>query len=411
MITEISIRGFKSLTNMESLRLPRLAIIFGPNTSGKSNFVDALQALSRISTCRTVSDALQDPIRGYPIETFAFPPGGLPELLTRSSAEFSLEAILRIDREQYKYRVGVTIVPSTGTVAVRDEYLARLSSRGLTKGNPLIEKVDSELRIRRKSKPAHPRTELVGLNHSLLSDPRLGGTEYRGIERCRNEFLGWRMYYLDPRVAMRRAAPPSEVHDIGLLGENIAPFLHFLQKERPQHFDAVRRLLRSLIPSIEYLDVDLDKKRGVLDITIRQDGISYSSRIISEGTLRILALCSIAAAPYPAPVLAFEEPENGVHPRRLELIVEFLTSLALKQNSQVIVTTHSPLFCAAMIKKTEQYPHDISLFQVRRHPEGTAIEPFQVGPLFADADVRRALTDRGEDGIFEGLALRGMLDE
>jgi len=43
-------------------------------------------------------------------------------------------------------------------------------------------------------------------------------------------------------VAMRRAAPPFEVQDIGLLGENIAPFLHLLQKERPQHSDAVRRL-------------------------------------------------------------------------------------------------------------------------------------------------------------------------
>jgi len=412
MITAISISGFKSFVNIENLELPRLAVLFGPNTAGKSNFLDAVQALSRIGTSRTLADALQDPIRGYPIETFAFPPGGLPELLAKDSAEFSLKASLSVGKDRYQYNISVGIVPSTGAVHVRDEYLGALTWKGSLKGNPLIERVDSELRIRRRSKPAHPRTEPVELNHSLLSDLRLSGTEYRGIEKCRSELLGWRMYYLDPRVAMRRAAPPSEVYDIGLLGENIAPYLYRLQKEDRQHFDAVRRLLRTLIPSVEHLDVDLDKRRGTLDITIQQNGIAYSSRIISEGTLRILALCAIAVNPRPAPVMAFEEPENGVQPRRLELIAEFLTSLALDRDCQLIVTTHSPLFCATMIRKSRSNPGSIGLFRVRRSENGTEVKPFDVtGPLFEDDEIAKALADRREEGVFEGLTLRGMFDE
>jgi hypothetical protein len=87
------------------------------------------------------------------------------------------------------------------------------------------------LRIRRKSKPAYPREEPLGLNHSLLSDPRLCGVEYRAIERCRHDLLGWRVYYLDPRVAMRAAKPTAEVDHIGVLGEDIAPFLFRLRAE------------------------------------------------------------------------------------------------------------------------------------------------------------------------------------
>jgi AAA15 family ATPase/GTPase len=60
MIQAISIGGFKSLAHIEDLELPRLAVLFGPNASGKSNFLDALQALSRLGTGRTLSDALQD---------------------------------------------------------------------------------------------------------------------------------------------------------------------------------------------------------------------------------------------------------------------------------------------------------------------------------------------------------------
>ena len=134
MISAISIRGFKSLLDIQNLVLPRLAVLFGPNTSGKSNFLDAVQALSRIGTSRTLVDALQDPIRGYPIETFTFPPGGLPELLGRQSAEFMLGATLTVGKDSYEYRISVGIVPSTGSVSVRDEFLAALTSKGSLKG-------------------------------------------------------------------------------------------------------------------------------------------------------------------------------------------------------------------------------------------------------------------------------------
>lgn len=189
------------------------------------------------------------------------------------------------------------IEPGSGRLSATDEYLAQLGGKGDPKGRPAIEKVGSNLHIRRKSKPAHPRQEPVGLNHSILSDPRLGGVEYRALERTRQELSGWRTYYLDPRVAMRVAQPPSDVGDIGVLGGEIAPFLYRLRAERPKHFEAAVRTLRAIVPSVEDLSVDLDKRRGTLDILVRQDGVEYSSRIVSEGTLRVLALCAIAVNP------------------------------------------------------------------------------------------------------------------
>jgi hypothetical protein len=247
-------------------------------------------------------------------------------------------------------------------------------------------------------------------HYSLLSDPRLGGTEYRGIERCRHELSGWRTYYLDPRVAMRRTVPPANVEDIGVLGENIAPFLYRLnaEKERQKHFQAVVRTLRTLIPNVEGVTVDLDTKRGTLDIVVRQGGVNYSSRIISEGTLRVLALCAIVVNPWGGSLVAFEEPENGVHPRRLELIADLLTSLALDQGRQLIVTTHSTLFCDAMLKKARGNPADIGLFRVGQSRQGTEITRFEVnGPLFPDAEVADVLSARGEDGLFDSLVLQG----
>ena len=411
MLKRLAIRGFKSLANV-TMEFPRLAVLFGPNAAGKSNLLDAIQALSRIGTERTIADALSEPIRGRQIESFSFPEQGLQGLLSTPSPAFSIEADLGIGRDSYRYRVEVRIQPQSGKLSVNDEYLAQLGTRGEPKGRPSIEKVDQNLRIRRKSKPAHPRQEEIGLNHSILSDARLGGTEYRALERTRQELTGWRVYYLDPRVSMRAERSPADVRDIGVLGENIAPFLYRLRFEDSKRFAAVGRTLRSIIPTVDHLAVDLDERRGTLDILVRQDGVDFSSRIVSEGTLRVLALCTIAVNPWGGSLLAFEEPENGVHPRRLELIAELLLALAMDQGRQVVVTTHSPLFCDAVLRAARSAPRDIGLFNVRRGDGGTVVKHFSAsGPLFKDQEVIEALTSGTEDGLFESLMLRGMLDE
>jgi len=397
------------------MELPRMAVLFGPNATGKSNLLDAIQALSRIGTQRTLADALDSPIRGYPIEAFSFPEGGLSELLSQPSASFVLEADLAVGSNDYRYRTTVQIEPTSGQLSIQDEYVAQISAKtGNPKYTAAIEKVGDNLHIRRKSKPARPREERVGLNHSLVSDPRFSGREYNAIERVRKELEDWRTYYLDPRVAMRVARPPADVFDIGVLGENIAPFLFKLRAKEPKCFDAISRTLRQIIPSVQRLDIDLDKDRGTLDLVVRQGGIDYSSRIISEGTLRVLALCAIAVNPWGGDLIAFEEPENGVHPRRLELIAKLLLSMSATQERprQLVVTTHSPLFCDALLKENGVGREGVGLFNVRREGESTIVSPFDVtGPLFTDSEIAAALASRTEDGRFEGLVLRGLIDE
>jgi len=87
--------------------------------------------------------------------------------------------------------------------------------------------------------------------------------------------------------------------------------------------------------------------------------------------------------------------------------------LAVEQGRQVLVTTHSPLFCDAVLKlRREREDGDMGLFLVRRRNERSEIQPFATsGPLFQDQEVRRALAAETEDGLFESLMLRGLLDE
>ena len=408
VLDSLRIERFKSIENQE-IRFPRLTVLFGPNAAGKSNILDAIQVLSRLGTNRTLTDALSGPIRGNPIEAFAFPDGGLAELYKQSSARFSLDAVITAKNTPYNYKVEVCIEPKTGSLYVGYEYLSTLQKRSLEpKGAPRIETVGDEIIIR--SRQGRPRKERVDQNHTKLSDTRLGGAEYSAVAQCRQELERWRVYYLDPRTAMRTARPPAEVSDIGLLGEDLAPFLYRLQVQEPSLFGQVKRTLRSIIPSVEDLKVELDERRGLLDVGIRQDGKLFSSRIVSEGTLRIIALCAIATNPWSGSLVAFEEPENGVHPKRIELVAKLINSMATEAR-QVVVTSHSPLFCAKVIESANESNRPISLLSVSSAFDKTRVKRIDPQmPLFRDELIRKHLADPLEDSVLEDLMKRGLLD-
>ncbi len=417
MLQRLTVRNFKSFRHA-TVKFPRLAILFGPNAVGKSNLLDAIQALSRIGTQRYLVDALKEPIRGYPFEMFKLPAGGVAELLTASTAQFSLEANLAIHngtnarRNLYRYEITVEYSTGTGSLTNHREYLAALTKKGGERGRPAIETEENSLTIRRQD-GGRPRSENLGQNYAILSDLRMGQPSFKHIEQVRSELLDWRTYYLDPRLAMRAPMPPMDVYDIGVYGQYISPFLYKLKSEYRTHFDGIIRTVRTIIPNIETLDVEPDKRQGTLDLFVRQNGTDFSSRVVSEGTLRLIALCAIAVNPWSGSLLAFEEPENGVHPRRIELIAQLLVSLATDKRSQIVVTTHSPLFCGAVLKEARSRSNgDIGLFTFHGTNRETEIRPFpDYGPLFENTEIVEALTSDREDGLFEGLVLRGLIDE
>ncbi len=420
MLTRLCVKGFKSLLDVD-IELAPLVVLMGPNAAGKSNLLEALLLLSRLATEQTLAAALEPPLRGYPLEAFSLPERGLEGLLQQDRAELILEAEVQPSRvpkravpEPLRYRVGLRIHPKTGALEVSDEYLARLKRDKTPKQKPRIEHLGDSLIVRQLGESGHPRHEPLGLSHTLVSNRQFTGEHrYPDFDRLRTELSAWQTYYLDPRIAMREPQPPREVNDIGPRGEWIAPFLYRL-KESEAHrkfFLAIGRALRSAIPTVEDLDVDLDPRRGILDIVIRQDGTPYSSRVVSEGTLRVLALCCLAGNPWPGELIAFEEPENGVHPRRIEVVANLLASMAEQGHSQVVVTTHSPTLIAAILRRAEARSKLIKLFHCSQRGRETQVREFKPGgPLFDDEKVRESLTGPEDAALVEAMLLRGWLD-
>jgi AAA15 family ATPase/GTPase len=69
MLKRIEIKRYKSLVDV-AVDLKPLVVLLGPNAAGKSNFLDALQLLSRMAVSPTLKAAFEPPYRGKPLESF-----------------------------------------------------------------------------------------------------------------------------------------------------------------------------------------------------------------------------------------------------------------------------------------------------------------------------------------------------
>lgn len=405
MLKRLHICGYKSLVDVEA-ELQPLSVLFGPNAAGKSNFLDALQLLSRIATCRTLKEAFEPPYRGKPIESFTFPPGGMEQLLAQEGARFSIEVdvelaqdvvnavngqiremrkgkpsdnggtgkpALPVRERNLRYRVEVEVLPQSGILRVADEYLAALTAKGtITKSRkPFLERVGERLHLRMEGQ-AHPIDHERYLDHSILSLP-VYPPHYPHLVAMRQELSRYFFFYFEPRERMRAPNPVKEVRHIGLMGEELAAFLNTLRTLDLRQFDAVEKSLRMIVPSVTGIEVGVNAL-GEVDLSLREGELKMPARIVSEGTLRVLGLLALSGAKEAPALLGFEEPENGIHPRRIGMIADLLRTRAETGDSQIIVTTHSPILPDVM-------PDD-SLFVCRKEAGRTEISPFRSwGPL------------------------------
>ena len=435
MLKRIKIQGYKSLVDLE-VHLEHLVVLIGPNASGKSNFLDVLQLLSKIATSRTLKDVFEPPYRGRPLESFAFGEEGIEGLLAQETISFGIEVdiqlstriiervnrqiwemrgtspdavesvskrLLPVREENLRYRIVIEMLPRLGILRVADEYLAALNIDGglNRRRKPFLEQIENRLHLRMEGQ-ARPTHYERYLDYSILSMSHYP-PHYPHLVAIQQELASWFTFYLEPRERMRLPNPVKEVHQIGLMGEDLAAFLNTLQGLNKQQFESVEKSLQAMIPSITGIDVSINKL-GEVELALCEGEKRVSARVLSDGTLRILGLLALIAAKEPPTLIGFEEPENGVHPRRMQRIARFLETRMILEDIQFIVTTHSSLL-------PDLIPHE-SLYVCRKVNGNTEIEPFtmmHIGPLWKKSDIEVALDDEDALSPSERI-LRGDFD-
>jgi len=154
--------------------------------------------------------------------------------------------------------------------------------------------------------------------------------------------------------SLRKPSPIGAFSFLSKEGENLPKTLARMQAEDKYALTDVSRDMTNLVPGILKIRIEQDKPSDKYVIYAETpDQRTFSAQLLSDGTLRLLALAIMKNDLQFQGVLCLEEPENGVHPQRLRNLARLLQRMATNLNEpeevdeplrQVLITTHSPAF-------------------------------------------------------------------
>lgn len=389
MISLIEVRHYCCL-KYKSQPLSEFNVLVGPNASGKTTFLDVICFLSAL-----VSDGLESAINERTSNFY--------DLLWKkngNSFEMAIEAVIpklisekleeRFDRVRYEVSIGIN---EYGEISI-------LTERGLLKQAKEIPK---------KQRILFP--EHISVSHNILTSKMPNSrTIFNKIQKGNDNYYseiykkgggwkpafklghrkstlanlpedeknfpvsGWLKELLKNNIQkfvlnsqlIRKASPPGQIRHFKPDGSNLPWVIARLREKDDERFRDWIAHLKTALPDIEDIltkEREDDKHRYLI---IRyQGGLEVPSWRISDGTLRLLALTIPAYLTDFQGIYLIEEPENGIHPRAVEMMIQSLSSV---YNAQILLATHSPVILSTIspdkvlcFAKDEQGATDIVL--------------------------------------------------
>ena len=346
MIKSIKLINWKSYED-STLYIDPLTILIGMNSSGKSNAIDALIFLSRISSGVGIFQAISGDIAMSALR------GGADWVCRENTNQFSLEVLMEYDNMEYEYSIKVE-VGNTKALIVDEKLNQRCSN---TKTSRLFytslrdEKLLNIPTYFWTGKQGKGQNFELNRNTSILFQSKslqLRKKEIIEITQNLSQILAG-IFVLDPI--------PNHMRDYSQLseklktdGSNIAGVLAALDSEKKKE---IENKLTSYLKEIP--EKDIEKVWAERIGKFNTDAMLYckegwkedsecivDARGMSDGTLRFLAIVVAMLTNDTNKLIVVEEVDNGLHPSRAKVLLNMLKELGKERNIDVVITTHNP---------------------------------------------------------------------
>lgn len=348
MITRIEVSNYRCLKSIDQPLAP-FQVLVGPNGSGKSTLLDVFDFLASL-----IQSGLEAAV-GERTRNFQDLVWG------RSGGSFQLGLEFRLpernrgaaygDRDTIRYELTVRLDPAREELVIEHERVSLPESRRmdgtgqvLVTYDPIIGTGPGGRRFFEETVQKTSYAFQISRQQSALA--HLPGDETKfpaalWLKSFLEESI--QLVSLDRR-ALRAPAPPHKGLGIGRDGANLPRLVSLLREERPDLFEQWVEHVRTTFPELRAVHTVVrpeDQHRYI--VVEYENGVTVPSWMLSDGTLRLLALTILAYIPRFAGTYLIEEPENSLHPQAVETVFQSLSSV---YEGQVLIATQSPMFVA-----------------------------------------------------------------
>ena len=316
-LESLSIRGFRSLADVELADLGGATVLIGANGSGKSNVVRFFEMLSWM-------------LRSQKLEEFVARRGGADDqLFMGSKVTPRMEADIRLRTPRGINYYSFALSHGAPDRFVFTEERLRFSRSGVERQPPWqsVGSGHTEAKIRAAARGQVPEVDAktAGVIHHLLKDC---GT--------------FQFHDTSASASMKQRWDVSDSRGLRSDGGNLAAVLFRLERDCPDRFEWVQDNIRRVLPSFDHFVIEDEHGRVLLRWRGTASDKTFGAHLTSDGSLRFFALVTLLSLPPEMlPSVAFiDEPELGLHPAAVTLIGSMIQSLASER--QIIVATQSP---------------------------------------------------------------------
>jgi predicted ATPase len=308
-LDSITIKGYKSIQNLENFKLTNLNILLGANGAGKSNFISVFKFLSQM-----YEQKLQDYVKTS---------GGPDALL-----HYGRKKTQQIDMEFYFANNGYEFSLKTtldNRLFFTEEKLHFTGEWTSPFGNTIF-----------------PSSSVI---QSLGSESSLKDSTHKYAKYIKPAIESWRIYHFhdtSDTASVKQIHSATDNLKLKTDAANLAAFLMRLKRVYPESYQQIVNTIRLVAPFFDDFVQREDESNVQLEWFEKGNpDTPFKAHVLSDGTLRFICLATLLLQPFNLmnDTVLIDEPELGLHPYALTVLASLIKRAAEKK--QLIVSTQS----------------------------------------------------------------------
>lgn len=311
-LERLTVTGYKSIRELRDFALGDINVLIGANGAGKSNLISLFNLLEHLAVER--------------LQLFVGKNGRADYLLhfgRKATSEISVRLDFREAINEDAYGYDIKLVPAVdGSLIFAVEGITYQFSSG-----------------------SWTNVSSLGSGHIETGLPHKISTHDIWPLKILTALKGLKTYHFQDTTPASKIKQSVSIYDNDSLqhdASNLAPFLFLFQTKHQIHYKRIVNTVRLVAPFFDdfVLRPDHLKPETIrLQWHHRESKDTFDVSQLSDGTLRFICLTTLLLQPNPPSLIIIDEPELGLHPYAMGLLVEMLRSIAT--NSQVIISTQS----------------------------------------------------------------------
>jgi predicted ATPase len=334
MLTSLRTQNFRSIRDA-SVKLGQVNLFIGPNNSGKSNFLKGIEVAAALLSNTNKDGNIGRNNLSKSLQNRPYDSPATVAFITGFRGNNGEEAIV--------------------TTALKDDTISQYIAASVKVLN----------------------------NQGVINPELLDGQFQATPAEIRQATQGTIIYNINPEN-LRASAGLKNMLRPSADGADLVMFLFYLEQNYRAQAKRIQTDFRECIRDLVHVSTaPVPDEPGKLKLKFfDKNDVCYWAEEVSEGVLYFLALLCIVHQPDPPKLLLLEEPEKGIHPRRIKEVMDFIFELAELRGIQIILTSHSPY----VVDHFADIPECISVFD--RENDETVIR--NAGDLISESNAQLA---------------------